>query len=61
MKRAESDVYFSSNEGQIIKEAINESIQSGERINKTIIATAKNESDEIVATFEMITSLKVLI
>jgi hypothetical protein len=61
VKRAESDVYFSSNEGQIIKEAINESIQSGGRINKTIIVRAKNESGEIVATFEMITSLKVLI
>ena len=61
VKRAESDVYFSSNEGQIIKEAIEESIQSGERINKTILVTAKNESGEIVATFEMITSLKVLI
>jgi hypothetical protein len=60
VKRAESDVYFSSNEGQIIKEAIEESIQSGERINKTILVTAKNESGEIVATFEMITSLKVL-
>ena len=61
VKRAESDVYFSSNEGQIIKEAINESIQTGERINKTIMVTAKNESDEIVANFEMISSLKVLI
>ena len=61
VKRAESDVYFSSNEGQVIKEAIEESIQSGERINNTIMVTAKNDSGEIVATFEMITSLKVLI
>ncbi len=60
LKRAESDVYFSSNEGQIIKEAIEESIKTGERINKSILVTAKNESDEIVATFEMISSLKVL-
>ncbi len=60
LKRAESDVYFSSNEGQIIKEAIEESIKTGERINKSIMVTAKNESHEIVATFEMISSLKVL-
>jgi hypothetical protein len=60
LKRAESDVYFSSNEGQIIKEAIEESIKTGERINKSIMITAKNESQEIVATFEMISSLKVL-
>ena len=60
LQRAESDVYFSSNEGLIIKEAIEESSKTGERINKSIIVNAKNESNEIVATFEMISSLKVL-
>ena len=60
LKRAESDVYFSSNEGIIIKEAIEESSRTGERINKSILVTAKNQNHEIVATFEMISSLKVL-
>ena len=60
LMRAESDVYFYSNEGNVIKAAIDESIQTGQRINRSIFVNAKNSNDEIVAIFEMITSIKVI-
>ncbi len=60
LKRAESDVIFESNQGNLIKEGIEESIKSGERVNKTILVNALDSNNEIVATFEMIASLKVL-
>ena len=60
LKRAESDVIFESNQGNLIKEGIEESIKSGERVNKTILVNAMDSNNEIVATFEMIASLKVL-
>jgi hypothetical protein len=60
LKRAESDVIFESNQGSIIKEAIEESSLTGERVNKIILVNALNKDNEIVATFEMISSLKVI-
>ena len=59
LKRAESDVTFESNQGQVIKTVILESIETGERVNKTIMVNAIDSNNEIVATFEMISSLKV--
>ena len=61
IKRAESDVTFESNQGQIIKAGILESIETGERVNKTILVTAFDSNNEVVATFEMISSLKVVV
>jgi len=58
LKRAESDVDFESNEGELIKQAIEESIKSGERINQTITVKAYDKNREVIATFEMIASLK---
>jgi acyl-coenzyme A thioesterase PaaI-like protein len=60
LKRAESDVIFESTQGNLLKEGIEESIKSGERVNKTIFVNAIDSKNEIVATFEMIASLKVL-
>lgn len=60
IKRAETDVVFESNEGQIIKSAIQESSETGERVNKTIRVNAIDLNNEVVATFEMIASLKVI-
>jgi len=60
LKRAESDVDFESNEGELIKQAIEESIKSGERINQTITVKAYDKNREVIATFEMIASLKAL-
>ena len=61
IKRAESDVTFESNQGQVIKAGILESIETGERVNKTILVTAFDSNNEVVATFEMISSLKVVV
>ncbi len=61
IKRAESDVNFESNQGQVIKAGILESIETGERVNKTILVTAFDSNNEVVATFEMISSLKVVV
>ena len=60
LKRAETDVVFESTQGELIEQAIIESVQTGERINKTIQVNAYNLENEIVATFEMIASLKVI-
>ena len=59
IKRAESNVIFESNQGDLVKKAIKESKLTGERINKTIQVTALDLKQEIVATFEMIVSVKV--
>lgn len=59
IKRAESDVTFESNQGQVIKAGILESIETKERVNKSVMVTALDTNNEIVATFEMIASLKV--
>ena len=61
IKRAESDVTFESNQGQVLKAGILESIETGERVNKTILVTAFDSNNEVVATFEMISSLKVVV
>lgn len=58
IKRAESSVFFESNEGNLVKKAIEESKTSGERINQPIHVKAFDEKNEIVATFEMIVSVK---
>ena len=60
IKRAESDVIFSCIDGEIIHSAILESIETGTRINKNVLVNAMDENNEIVSTFEMIASLKVI-
>ena len=60
IKRAESDVVFESNQGQQVQKAINLSEETGERVNETINVIARDKNQEIVATFEMIVSVKVV-
>jgi acyl-coenzyme A thioesterase PaaI-like protein len=60
IKRAESDVVFESNQGELVRKAINLSEETGERVNETINVIARDENQEIVATFEMIVSVKVV-
>lgn len=60
LKRAESHIIFESKDGQIIKSAIEESSETGERVNKTVFVNAIDLKNEIVATFEMIVSVKVM-
>jgi len=60
LKRAETDTVFESNQGHVVAAAVKKSMETGERINDTIDVIAKNTNGEIVATFEMGISLKVL-
>ena len=59
LMRAESNIDFISTDGQKVKDAMNRSLESGERINEPILVVAKNTKNEVVATFEMIVSVKV--
>ena len=60
LKRAETDTIFESNQGHIVAAAMKKSMETGERINDKIDVIAKNIQGEIVATFEMGISLKVM-
>jgi acyl-coenzyme A thioesterase PaaI-like protein len=60
IKRAESDVVFESNQGELVRKAINLSEETGERVNETINVIARDKNQEIVATFELIVSVKVV-
>ena len=59
LKRAESNIVFESHGGQKIKEAMEKSLKEGSRINDSILVEAKNDIGEVVATFEMIVSVRV--
>jgi acyl-coenzyme A thioesterase PaaI-like protein len=60
LKRAETDTFFESNQGAVIVAALKKSMETGERVNDIVSVIAKNTNGEIVATFEMGISLKVL-
>ena len=60
LKRSETDTIFESNQGYVVAAAVKKSMETGERINDTINVIAKNTQGEIVATFEMGISLKVV-
>lgn len=60
LKRAESDVLFITNDGSKIKEAVELSKSTGDRQNIPVYVECYNSSNEVVATFEMITSIKVM-
>lgn len=57
IKRSEHDTYFICEAGEIITQAVEEAIQSGERVNKTIPARAE-ANGETVAEFALTLSLK---
>ena len=59
IKRAESDVIFKINQGELVRKAIEKSAQTGERMNQEIDVIATNVSNEEVATFKMVVSVKV--
>lgn len=61
ISRPMSDVYFICNEGETVKNMIEESIQSGERITKDIIIDAFTnypEDPELIAKFTLGLSIK---
>ncbi len=57
--RAETDVIFVSEFGAQIRTAMEQSLEQGERINLPVPVHAYNAKDELVATFEMILSVRV--
>jgi len=59
LKRAETDVVFRCSEGSVIQSVMKESQKTGERINKSINVEAFNLSEELVASFQMVISVKV--
>ena len=59
LMRAESDIIFISEDGAKVGEAMNRSLELGERINEPISVLAKNAKNETVATFEMVVSVRV--
>lgn len=61
LRRPEADVYFTCNNGEAIKQAVDQTIATGERVNLplTIVATTPElTGDEPVATFTLTLSLK---
>lgn len=59
LKRAESDVIFICNDGNLIKQAIIDSDQNQERLNQIVEVIAFNKENERVAVFKMEVSVKV--
>ncbi len=57
-KRAESDCVFISEDGKKVEEAILLSIKTKERVNETTHVSVYNNLNELVATFNMIVSVK---
>ena len=59
LKRAESAVIFECTEGAVIKEAVEKSLETGDRINRPVKVLAYNNQQEVVAEFVMEISVKV--
>ncbi len=59
LKRAESDIVFVCSEGKLIREAMEKSRSSSERVNQAVEVLAYNDQNEVVATFVMTVSVKV--
>lgn len=58
LKRAEGDVFFESKDGRVIREMIEVSRQTGERVNRMVEVSAVNIKGELVAHFKMEISIK---
>ncbi len=58
IKRAESDCTFISKDGKKVEAAILKSINTGDRVNETTNVEVFDEQNDLVATFQMIVSVK---
>ena len=56
--RAESDCTFISNDGKKVENAIKKSIETGDRVNETTHVRVFDAEKELVATFELVVSVK---
>lgn len=59
LRRAESDVVFKMSQGNLIKDAVNKSMVEAERVNLAVEVSAFDRSNEKIAIFEMMVSIKV--
>ena len=59
IKRAETDVLFTCNEGAAVREQVLKAIQTNERQNHWVKVTAKDMNGDVVALFEMEISVKI--
>lgn len=59
LMRAESHVRFESNQGELVRRAMEQSLEKGERVNQPIEVDALNTNGELVAKFTMIVSVRV--
>lgn len=59
IKRAETDVIFTCNEGAAVREQVLKAIQTNERQNHWVKVTAKDMNGDVVALFEMEISVKI--
>ena len=59
VKRAETDVIFTCNEGAVVREQVLKAIQTNERQNHWVKVTAKDLNGDVVALFEMEISVKI--
>lgn len=57
--RAETDVTFVCEQGELVRKAMDLSLTSGDRVNETVKVIAYNTQNERVADFDMIVSVKV--
>ncbi len=63
LKRPEDDVHFICHDGKLIDEMLNETFDTGKRVNETVTITATCPSlykDEPMAVFELILSIKAI-
>ncbi len=58
LKRADGDVFFESKGGVIIREMIEESRDTGERLNRMVEVSARDIKGELVAHFKIEISIK---
>lgn len=59
IKRADTDVYFKSFDGELIRQSFDLAIKSGESINREIKVEARDSNNELIANFIMTVSIKV--
>ncbi|MFC4654097.1 MULTISPECIES: PaaI family thioesterase [Rheinheimera] len=61
LKRPEADVHFVSNDGALIDQMIEQSLQTGERVNQSVtinVTCPSLNGDEVMARFELTLSIK---
>lgn len=59
LMRAESDITFIGDQGNLVEKAFEKSDETGERVNQLVIVNAFDENKNTVATFELEVSVKV--